>query len=183
MTKSNPSKLPLAASLIVLGALLAFSRQNTSTLSFTFAQEPVEIQGFSQGEGSVENSPSRILIPELSIDLEVLASEIRGGYWLVHENSAGWGVGSGLPGDIGNQVIFAHARDGLFLPLKDIEVDMAIYVFTKDSWYRYKVSNIGEAYPHQTEVIKPSDDERLTLYTCSGYKDTKRLIVTATRDL
>jgi len=59
---------------------------------------------------------------------------------------------------------------------------MKIYVLTKNEWFSYEVSDVKEVLPNQTEVIKPTDDERLTLYTCSGFADTKRLIVTARRN-
>ena len=49
------------------------------------------------------------------------------------------------------------------------------------SWYSYEVVDIKEVYPNQTEVIEETDDETLTLYTCSGFADSKRLIVVAKR--
>lgn len=91
----------------------------------------------------------------------------------------GGGDGSGIPGKEGNQVVFAHAREGLFLPLRSIESGEAIYVFTASKWYRYIVKEIKEVLPTQIEVIAPTEDETLTLYTCSGFSDSKRLIVVA----
>lgn len=148
--------------------------------TYTFANEPVEIKGLSEKE-AVGELPKRIIIPDLSINLEVRKAEIISGFWEVFSDGAAWGSGSGLPGEAGNQVIFAHAREGLFLPLKNIKTDMAIYVLTDDNWYGYKVKEIKEVYPDQIEVISPTEDETLTLYTCSGFKDSKRLIVVAKR--
>jgi sortase A len=115
----------------------------------------------------------------LGIDLEVERSAIVDGYWKVYEDKAGWGEGSGYPGQIGNQVIFAHARKGLFLPLQSIKVGENIYVLTDTSWFVYEVYERKEVNPNQTEVIEPTDEEILTLYTCSGYEDSNRLIVKA----
>lgn len=181
------SKLGLGIALILLGFILVFGQTPSpgqqNQQSSTFASEPVEIKGFSQEEHSKESLPSRIIIPDLSIDLEVKEAKIVDGYWEVFENSAGWGEGSGLPGKNGNQVVFAHAREGLFLPLQNIKTGMSIYILTDGSWYQYQVAEIKEVFPNKVEVIAPTDDETLTLYTCSGFKDTKRLIVVAKRAL
>jgi len=121
------------------------------------------------------------LTESFRINLEVKKASVIDGYWEVFQESAGWGEGSGIPGEKGNQVIFAHARKGLFLPLRSIKVGEEIYVLTEGEWYKYKVSDVKEVYPNETDVILPTEDERLTLYTCSGFSDEKRLIVTAFR--
>lgn len=180
MSRKGFSKLGLGISLVVLGIILIAGREHIATkLTNSFSEEPVEVTGFANFEVEENKLPKRIIIPTLSIDLPVRKSEIKGGYWEVFSDSAGWGDGSGLPGETGNQVIFAHARAGLFLPLRKIEEGTSIYVLTQSGWYNYEVVQIKEVFPNETEVIESTDDERLTLYTCSGFVDTKRLIVTA----
>jgi sortase A len=127
-----------------------------------------------------ENIPTRILIPKVDIDLPVVEAKVVNGYWELSENSASHGEGSGFPGEKNNDVIFAHAREGLFYNLKDAKVGDIVYVFTKESWYRYKINKITSVYPNQIQVIKPTKNETLTLYTCTGFMDEKRLIVQAT---
>jgi len=68
------------------------------------------------------------------------------------------------------------------LPLQDVQKDNLIYVLSTDNWFRYKVSDIKFVSPAQVEVIKPTANERLTLFTCSGFLDSKRLVVTALPD-
>lgn len=125
--------------------------------------------------------PVKITIPVLSIDLPVKEAKIVNGYWELFDDAAGWGEGSARPDEAGNQVIFAHAREGLFLPLKKIKKGQKIVIYTKDKWYEYNVEEIKEVLPNQVEVIAPTTDETLTLYTCSGFSDSKRLIVVAKR--
>lgn len=176
-------KFGLGISLIALGIIFIlggaglFKRTNSET----FASEPVRIEGFKVTPESVEKVPQRILIPELSIDLTVKNSKLVGGYWQVFGDAAGWGEGSGLPGEVGNQVIFAHARRGLFLPLRDIKNGSKVYVLSKEKWYEYEVKEIKEVRPTEVQVIAPTQDETLTLYTCSGFSDSRRLIVIAKR--
>ena len=153
-------------------------------LSTSFANEPVKVDKKLLEEPNKKTQPKsppvRIVIPSLEIDLPVKTANIVNGYWEVFSDSAGFGQGSAYPEDNqGNQVIFAHARKGLFLPLRDIKQGAEVMVFTSDKWYSYKVEEIKEVLPSQTEVIAPTDDSVLTLYTCSGYADSKRLIVKA----
>lgn len=183
MNNSPKSKLALGITLLIVGVFLVFSRQNkqVSESLATFENEPVKVEGFKETSSEEDKIPTRIVVPKLSIDLLVKKSLIINGYWEVFEDSAAWGDTSGLPGEVGNQVIFAHVREGLFLPLKEIMLDDVVYVFTDERWYSYKVVEIKEVFPNQVEVIAPTEDETLTLYTCSGYQDTKRLIVVAKR--
>ena len=177
-----PQVITLALGVILVGIGIFIASQNTVNLvqsSVSFASEPVEVQGFNETEVTAE--PRRILIPEIGIDLDVEVSEIVNGYWEVHEDKAGWGMGSGVPSEIGNQVIFAHARKGLFGSLDEIKVNSKVYVLSEKTveneggtnfWNEYEVTEIKEVYPNQTEVIKPVEDkEILTLYTCSGFND------------
>ncbi len=146
------------------------------------AKEPIHIDTKLLAGKEAAEAPLRIVIPMLSIDLSIVEARVVDGYWEISQNSASHGVGSAYPGELGNTVIFAHAREGLFLPLKDIKKDQLVYVLTKDRWFRYKVDEIKFVDPQQVEVIAPTSDETLTLYTCSGFLDNKRLIVTSKPD-
>jgi len=142
-------------------------------------KNPIKINSALYSSKDVMNNPVRILIPKRDIDLKVIDAPIVDGYWTLSETTASYGLGSGHPGEKSNTVIFAHARQGLFYNLKDVQLSDIIYVFTKNQWFRYKVNKITAVYPNQTEVIKPTKTQILTLYTCTGFDDEKRLIVTA----
>lgn len=124
--------------------------------------------------------PIKLVIPSVKIDLIVKPSKVINGVWEIHEDSAGYGLGSALPGRKGNSVIFAHARKNFFLPLVKINKNDLISVQTKDGrWYSYVVVEKKEVNSTQVEVIAPTNDKTLTLFTCSGFIDSKRLIVVA----
>lgn len=152
----------------------------------SFAGEPVKIdQGLTKERSKKDREklpPTRILIPDLKIDLLVKEALVKNGYWEVFSDAAGFGAGSAYPEEDGNQVIFAHARQGMFAPLKDAKTGQNIMVFTRDKWYSYTISDIKEVLPNQLEVIAPTKEAILTLYTCSGYADSKRLIVVAKKN-
>lgn len=163
--------------LIVL--MFPYSKLSPKPVEKPAEKNPIVINSKLLEAKPENNIPVRILIPKSDIDLKVTPSQIVNGYWELSETTASYGLGSGTPGTKSNTVIFAHAREGLFYNLKDVKKDDVIYVFTKNSWYRYKVNKITAVYPNQTEVIQPTKNEVLTLYTCTGYNDEKRLIVTA----
>ena len=140
---------------------------------------PIKISSTLLTSKVKENDPVRILIPKADIDLKITDAKIINGYWKLSEDTASYGLGSGQPGTKSNTVIFAHARKGLFYNLKDVKENDVIYVFTKNNWFRYKVNKITAVYPNQTEIIAPTKNEVLTLYTCTGFYDEKRLIVQA----
>ena len=179
---NNPLKIFVALFLLVLGFLIVFS-ENSKDERSSYPKEPIRILEFNLENVPDEDKPKRITIPKLSIDLEVNEANIIDGFWEVFDTKAGWGKGSSPPGFVGNQVIFAHARKGLFGNLDKIEINDNIYVFNEGERYLYNVTEIMEVYPGETEVISMTDDERLTLYTCSGFRDQKRLVVIAKRSV
>lgn len=149
----------------------------------SFSTEPVVVDKALLEKTDTERKdkfpPQRIIISSLDIDLSVRQAKVVNGYWEVFDDLAGFGLGSSYPGEIGNQVIFAHGRKGLFLPLKKAELGQKIMILTKEKWYEYEIKEIKEVLPSQTETIAPTKEETLTLYTCSGFSDSKRLIVIA----
>ncbi|QQS38694.1 sortase [Candidatus Woesebacteria bacterium] len=185
--------------ILLIGSLLIFWNNIfiTQPDNYAYNDEPISMEGFRETDNDSE-TPTRIIIPSVNIDLEVKTAEVINGYWEVFDDKAGWGKGSGIPGKAGNQVIFAHAREGLFEPLKKVKVKDSVYVLSVSdirengvdnnyissevstkAWHAYEITSITEVFPNETQVIKPTEDETLTLYTCSGYKDSKRLIVVA----
>jgi len=141
-------------------------------------REPITA-GREFAKNKKESQVVRITVPARDIDLEVKHAKISQGYWETSEDSASHGEGTANPGERGNVVIFAHAREGFFYNLKDVQKDDVVYVMTQDKWYRYKISEIKTVYPNNIETIAPTNNEILTLFTCSGFFDEKRLIVKA----
>lgn len=185
--KKLPQKYfsPLALLFILLGfffiAFPSFYRGELFQLKeeTPLVEEPIKIDPGLLGTKKPSEPPLRIVISSVKIDLPVVEAKVVKGYWETSATSASHGVGSANPGERGNMVIFAHARKGLFLPLKEVKVGDLVEVFTKERRYRYQVAEIKEVKPEQVEVISQTPDERLTLYTCSGFLDSKRLVVVA----
>jgi LPXTG-site transpeptidase (sortase) family protein len=163
-------------------------KANESSETTIITQEAVNDHGPISAEDSllheavdVRPLPVRVVIPGVGIDVQIRPARVMAGKWEVFEDSGSYGLGSAYPGEIGNMVLFAHARPGYFLGLREVKVDSIIYVFTDSNWYQYKVAETREVAPTDISVIKPTEDETLTLYTCSGFADSKRMIVAAKR--
>lgn len=98
----------------------------------------------------------------------------------------------GDPENGGNFILSAHRfRLGMtpnqtkerspFYHLDKVQADDVIDVFYKGKWYSYKVTKTYSVKPDAVEVENPSDDAKLTLYTCSlkGSADG-RVVIEAT---
>jgi LPXTG-site transpeptidase (sortase) family protein len=177
--KTRSLKNALIGLLFLCLAVMILTAPQLMQKKIIVGKNPIQINSALYSSKIAVDNPVRILIPKRDIDLKVVDARIINGYWELSESTASYGLGSGTPGTKSNTVIFAHARTGLFYNLKDVQINDVIYVFTKNNWYRYKVNKITAVFPNQTEVIKPTKNEVLTLYTCTGFYDEKRLIVTA----
>ena len=99
--------------------------------------------------------------------------------------SLGHEPGTASPGEVGNCVIAGHRNYNFgkyFNRLDEVEVGDEIFVDTRDNTYEYKVSEIKVVEPEDIEILDPTEDEQLTLYTCTPiYIATHRLVVIAKR--
>ncbi len=166
----------------VLSKKLLNNDISIANVSESIDDNPIQIdESLLKDNDNPEHFPQRVLMPQLGIDVVIDPAKVVNGRWEVYEKVGSYGLGSGVPGTNDNTVVFAHAREGLFLPLKSVEKDMIVYVLTDNEWYQYRVADIKEVFPNDVSVIKPTEDETLTLYTCTGFADSKRLIVSAKR--
>lgn len=149
--------------------------------SLSAQNQPIKIDPqFSYKEADIQNNPpERIIIPSLNIDLPIVGAPIIDGFWQTSTDSASFGLGSAYPGKAGNTVVFAHALENLFASLGYIQPEASIYLLTKNKWFNYKVKSVKTVLPTEIEVIAPTNDKTLTLYTCAGYGDVYRFVVIA----
>lgn len=121
--------------------------------------------------------PTRITIPSLSLSLPVAPANIADNRWTLYEDKVSWLVTSKTPGG-GNVILFAHNREELFGDLKNLRLGERITVESAGQKYSYLVKEKRKVTPSDVEAVL-SEENRLTLYTCEGSFDQKRLIVIA----
>jgi sortase A len=87
-----------------------------------------------------------------------------------------------LPGQAGNSAIAGHRTTygAPFNRVDELDPGDPIFVTTRQGRFRYDVSETRVVSPTQTEVLRPTDDNRLTLTTCNPkFSARQRLVVVA----
>jgi LPXTG-site transpeptidase (sortase) family protein len=122
-------------------------------------------------------------IPSIGLDLVVVEgdepADLRGG--------PGHRMGTPIPGEVGNSVILGHESryGGPFGDLDELEVGAEVFAQSKaqSTAVRYVVDRIEESDEAESDLLGPTDDERLTLVTSgSGRFTDHHLLIVATRD-
>lgn len=162
--------------LALLGTILAlrfywqFQEEN---LSFSSVPELKE-------EISEDLFPERILIPKVRIDLLVFPAQASEDVWEISEEGVSYLLGSGLPGRKGNLVIYGHNKNRLFGPIRWLKKDDEIRVINRrGEEFIYKIKETKTVTPAMIDVLYPTEDATLTLYTCAGLLDRERFLVVA----
>ncbi len=126
-------------------------------------------------------NPSSIKFSRINLSLPVKSSKIENGIWEISDDSASFLNSSAKPGQGGNIVIYGHNKRKIFGPIigsvrKGDEIELSA---ENGKVNRYSVSQVFEVKPENIEVVSPTDYEVLTVYTCTGLLDSKRLIIKA----
>lgn len=129
---------------------------------------------------SSESQISRIKIDKVKLDLAVEPAIINNGVWPIAENNASHWVSSANPGEGGNIVIYGHNKTKVFGPIRWLNLGDKIELTDKQGQvYEYKVSETVTVKPEEIKYVGPTNTETLTLYTCTGWWDSQRYIVSA----
>jgi sortase A len=98
-------------------------------------------------------------------------------------DSLGHEPGTAYIGEQGNCVIAGHRNytfGRFFNRLDEVAVGDYIYVDTRSGSYTYVVKEIKIVEPTEKSVLSPTEETRLTLYTCTPiYVATHRLVIIA----
>jgi len=165
----------LSLILIVSGVTLIYF-----STADTFAQPILE-----ENLESVERElslPVRLYIPKISKNLLIEYGVVVDNRWSVSANGVSFLATSVTPAEVGNSVIYGHNRQEILGDLPQLTSGDLIYVLMDDGeMFEYRVYSKQEIKPTQVEILEASEKEKLTIYTCSGFLDTSRFVVTATR--
>jgi sortase A len=126
-------------------------------------------------------SPSRLIIPAISIDVPV----VEGVDWEQLKMGAGHLVGSANPGERGNCFIAGHndIYGEIFRDLDQLNIGDEIIAYAGQQSYRYIVRATRIVEPDDVSVMYPTSTPVLTLLTCYPYMiDSHRLVVIAELD-
>ena len=97
--------------------------------------------------------------------------------------------GTAMPCEHGNIALTGHSSyfpwaqgrfKDVFALLHEIQMGDKILLYHKQTKYIYEVSDIKIVKPDDINVLDPTEDDRLTLITCTPIgTDLRRLVVTA----
>jgi LPXTG-site transpeptidase (sortase) family protein len=144
--------------------------------------------------------PTRLVVPIIALDNVIVpvglkTVEANGQshlQWMTDDNRVGWHNLTVPLGQVGNTVLNGHSdiHTKVFKNLEQVEIGSEIIVYSGAQAYHYivaekflvqeKGASVEQRLEH-AKLILPTQDERLTLITCSQTGATHRLIVIAHR--
>ncbi len=131
----------------------------------------------------IPSKPAKLYVPRLARVLAVSDGQVVDNRWTISQTGVSYLVGSAIPGEQGNSVIYGHNRKNILGGLPVLKQGDTIYVVLQNgNFAKYHVSQTMEIKPTQVEILAPSPDSRLTIYTCSGFLDQARFVVVANLD-
>ncbi len=131
-------------------------------------------------EPNIKEQPTRLTISSLDINLSIYPALIHDKKWDITKDGVSYLSTSPLPGDHGNSVLYGHNWPTLLGSLKHIQPGDIIEIQNNHGeTFSYIVYFVSVVTPDETHIYQNTDDYRLTLYTCTGLLDSKRLVVTA----
>ena len=158
----------------VLGVFLIWERNNPNRLAF-------KNYAGNFKNAKVLNPPTRIIIRDLGIDLPIYPAKLINNEWQTTTDGASYLVSSPIPGDIGNSIIYAHDWVSLFGPLLNARRGERVEIEYADKTRKtFVIGQTSVVSYNQTSVLAPTKDRRITLYTCTGFLDSQRMVAVAT---
>jgi len=162
----------LGSLLILFGGFLVYQRYTPQKLAF--ANLKTEKVNYST------SYPTQIIIPSLKINNAIIPSKIVNGNWETTTDGISFLSSSPRPGSMGNSILYGHNWESLLGRLPQIKPGQEIDIlFSNGKLERFKVIYTQEVNPTDTSILANSKDKRITIYTCSGFLDSKRFVATA----
>jgi len=124
-------------------------------------------------------APVLISIPQADIAVEVVPGAVHNGIWSIAP-VGNYLVSSGLPGEGSNIVLYGHNNRAVFGNLDKVEVGSVVLLVDQEgARHEYEIYNKYSTSPDDDEPLQPGLRETVTIYTCTGFLDSRRLIVQA----
>lgn len=157
---------------IVFSGFLFSQRYSTRTIEF----ENLAVNTYADSNVT----PVRIIIPTLGIDQGIYGARITNGKWESTKQGVSYLSSSAVPGDSGNSILYGHNFPSLLGNLPKIKPGDKIEVELSNGEKKvFLVEYTSVVTPDQTHILNETKDSRITLYTCTGFLDSKRFVATA----
>ena len=175
----------MAKSLIVAGCLcLAFSgylfkeRYNPVRLSMATYKKSVNVEATT--DKTVQKTPVSIQIDHIGVHLPMLPAKITSQGWETTSQGISYLTSSPVPGNVGNSILYGHNWPSLLGNLVRIKPGDDIRVYYSDGTFsEFIVEKTDTVAPDQMGILDQTSDKRITIYTCTGFLDSKRFVAVA----
>lgn len=124
--------------------------------------------------------PEKVIIPKVGIEVEVKQAMVSGNDWDLFDDAVSYLATSSRLGEEGNAVFYAHNKHDLFGPIRRLEEGDRVVIQSGEERFRYVVSETSVVSSDQIDIVYPTRDERVTLFTCTNFNDADRFVVVAT---
>ena len=167
----------LSVVLVLISGVLLWAKKSSNNLSFfNYTAQATS----SYDRKSELGIPSRLRISSVGIDLDIFPATIHGNTWESTFNGVSHLSTTPFPGEAGNSVLYGHNWESLLGPLTEVNVyDTIEVMYDQGEVKKFKVVDVRTVSSNEISILDQTEDIRLTVYTCSGFLDTKRFVVTA----
>ena len=138
------------------------------------------VSNLSQNQSVSNNVPVNINISSIGLNVDITEATITDGTWEVSLANANHWDNSSNPGEQGNIVIYAHNKANLFGPIRSLSQGELIQLTdSSGNIHNYSISQTAIISPNDTQYIASTDQETLTIYTCTGTLNRFRHLIIA----
>jgi sortase A len=160
--------------ILTVSAFVLWRRNDPTRLQFSGANVPVSTSSGSFAE------PTGIMIESLQLRLPIVSAGKKGNQWETTSQGVSYLRLTPKPGEPGNSILYGHNWGSILGDLYKVRPGEILEIYFSGGKVRkFEVDNIVEVAPSDTYILAQTEEAKLTLYTCSGFLDQKRLVVTA----
>lgn len=163
-------------SLFAFSGYVYYQRTNPNRIAFEAHAVPKQVQTTM----TTVSQPAAITISAIDVALPVLPAAIVGGSWETTAEGVSYLSSSPVPGQPGNSILYGHNWKNLLGRLPEVKPGDSIEITYADTTTKtFEVEYTVVVKPDDVHILKPSQDTRITLYTCTGFLDQERFVVVA----
>jgi len=164
---------------ILIASFLIWQRNISRRLIFNTSR--INNQKTINNNNNNNNKPKGIIIKDLQISLPIIPSKFSNGIWESTNNGVSYLLSSPVPGEKGNSILYGHNWPNLLGNLTKAKKGQEIIILFNDNNIKYfNIDKILTVSPSQIEILEQTDVPMITIYTCTGFLDSKRFVITAT---
>jgi LPXTG-site transpeptidase (sortase) family protein len=164
----------LGVIIIFISGFLFWQRYTPQRLSFAISDY------MGENVSNSSSAPSEIIIPAINLKLPIIPAELKNGNWEATTNGVSYLSSSPIPGAVGNSILYGHNWPNLLGNIVRLKPGQIIQIKSANGKVKnFVINTIATVSPKQTSILAPSKNPQITLYTCTGFWDSKRFVVVA----